>query len=51
MTRNSESPTALFAPPRVVAEAAADGVLTLRSAEPLGAYPPSVVHSVRATVV
>jgi feruloyl-CoA synthase len=39
--------TALFAPPRVRAEAVGpDGVLVLRSAEPLGEYPMSVVHSV-----
>jgi feruloyl-CoA synthase len=36
----------LFAQPRVVASAAGDAVL-LRSAEPLGEYPVSVVHSVR----
>ena len=41
-------PAALFAPPRVHAEAAGpDGALVLRSAEPLGEYPVSVVHSVR----
>src|SRR5579859_5124131 len=41
-------PAALFAPPRVRAEAPGpDGALVLRSAEPLGEYPVSVVHSVR----
>src|SRR5262249_55820305 len=38
---------ALFAAPDVVAEAAGDSWL-LRSAEPLGDYPVSVVHSLRA---
>src|SRR5207248_10157089 len=41
----------LFAPPRVTATAAdaaaGDGAVLLRSAEPLGEYPVSVVHSVR----
>jgi feruloyl-CoA synthase len=38
----------LFAPPRIIAEAADQpGVMLLRSAEPLGAYPVTVVHSVR----
>jgi feruloyl-CoA synthase len=41
--------TPLFTPPRIVAEAADPaGTLILRSAEPLGAYPATVVHSVRA---
>src|SRR3954469_14855928 len=38
----------LFAPPRVVAEERADGALLLRSAEPLGAYAPSMAHVFRA---
>src|SRR5690348_7325973 len=38
----------LFAPPRVVAEERADGALLLRSAEPLGAYAPSMAHLYRA---
>src|SRR4051812_40276836 len=38
----------LFAAPRVVAEERADGALLLRSAEPLGAYAPSMAHVFRA---
>ncbi len=41
------SQTALFAPPDVVAEPAGADCLLLRSAEPLGAYPVSVIHSLR----
>jgi feruloyl-CoA synthase len=38
----------LFARPRIIAEAADQpGVMLLRSAEPLGVYPVTVVHSVR----
>ena len=38
----------LFAPPRIIAEAAdSAGAIVLRSAEPLGEHPVSVVHSVR----
>src|SRR6516225_6558578 len=38
----------LFAPPRIIAEAAdSGGAIVLRSAEPLGEHPVSVVHSVR----
>jgi feruloyl-CoA synthase len=38
----------LFAPPRIISEAADQpGVMLLRSAEPLGVYPVTVVHSVR----
>jgi feruloyl-CoA synthase len=41
----------LFAPPRIVAGPAGpgdpDGTLLLRSADPLGAYPATVVHSAR----
>ena len=44
MTSSAASP--LFAPPRVTAARAGDAVL-LRSAEALGEYPVSVVHSVR----
>jgi feruloyl-CoA synthase len=41
--------TALFAAPSIVAEPPdADGSLLLRSAEPLGDYPATVMHSVRA---
>jgi hypothetical protein len=40
--------TPLFAAPRIVAETAADGSLLLRSADPLGSYPPTVLHSLRA---
>lgn len=44
----SSSGAALFAPPDVVAEpAGGDGGLLLRSAEPLGAHPVSVIHSLR----
>jgi feruloyl-CoA synthase len=39
----------LFAAPRIVADAAGtSGTLILRSADPLGEYPATVVHSVRA---
>ena len=44
MTSSAASP--LFATPRVTAVRDGDAVL-LRSAEPLGEYPVSVVHSVR----
>jgi feruloyl-CoA synthase len=47
MTRNSESQSALFTRPQIVAETGSDGVLLLRSAYPLGQYPVSVVHSLR----
>ena len=46
MTSGPGAAPPLFAQPRVVASAAGDAVL-LRSAEPLGEYPVSVVHSVR----
>src|SRR5262249_46522131 len=39
---------ALFSSPNVVAEPATDGCLVLRSAEPLGDYPITVIHSLRA---
>ena len=38
----------LFTPPRVVAESGPDGSVLLRSAHPLGDYPPTVIHSLRA---
>ena len=39
----------LFAPPRTIAAASGEpGVLLLRSAEELGEYPVTVVHSLRA---
>src|SRR5262245_9809547 len=48
MGGTDSGPTSLFAPPRVWAGAAGpSGALLLRSAEPLGEYPVSVVHSVR----
>jgi feruloyl-CoA synthase len=48
MVEDAALPRPLFAPPRVIAEAAdSDGAILLRSAEPLGEYPVSVVHSVR----
>jgi feruloyl-CoA synthase len=44
------SPTTpeLFAPPRIVAEARPGGALVLRSTDPLGDHPPSLVHAFRA---
>jgi len=52
MTRNTGVPLSLFAPPRITVERAgdsdsADG-LVLRSAEPLGDHPVTVIHSMRA---
>src|SRR5215469_7049868 len=38
----------LFASPDVVCEPAGDGCLLLRSAEPLGGHPVTVIHSLRA---
>ncbi len=38
----------LFAAPRVVAESGPDGSVLLRSADPLGDYPVTVIHSLRA---
>ena len=38
----------LFASPNVVSEDADDGSVVLRSADTLGAYPSTVMHSVRA---
>jgi len=46
MTSSPGAVPPLFAPPRVTAARDGDAVL-LRSAEPLGEYPVSVVHSVR----
>jgi feruloyl-CoA synthase len=40
--------TTLFAAPDVVAEPAGGGCLLLRSAEPLGEHPVTVIHSLRA---
>jgi len=48
MARNDDVPVSLFAPPRITAEPAdQSGVRLLRSAQPLGDYPVTVVHSVR----
>src|SRR4030088_830975 len=48
MVAKAALPQPLFAPPRIIAEAAdSDGAIVLRSAEPLGEYPVSVGHSVR----
>src|SRR5579863_934972 len=38
----------VFAVPNIVSEPAGDGCLLLRSAEPLGEYPRTVLHSLRA---
>jgi hypothetical protein len=38
----------MFAKVRVTAEQAADGTLLLRSADELGDYPVTVLHSLRA---
>ena len=46
MASNTGVPLPLFAPPRITAEQPGDG-LVLRSAEPLGAHPVTVVHSMR----
>ena len=52
MATNAGNAGPLFAPPRIAAvdagEPGADGSLLLRSAEPLGDYPVTVVHSLRA---
>lgn len=51
MPRNASEPRSLFAPPRVTVEKLGDGAtpvgLVLRSAEPLGDYPVTVLHSLR----
>src|SRR5215469_15482007 len=44
----SSTEATLFASPDVVAEPAGDGCLLLRSAEPLGEHPLTVIHSLRA---
>ena len=46
MAGNTGVPLPLFAPPRITAEQPGDG-LVLRSAEPLGAHPVTVIHSMR----
>jgi feruloyl-CoA synthase len=49
MTSNAGTTGPLFAPPRIIADSAGeprgDGSLVLRSAQPLGDYPVTVVHS------
>jgi len=47
MTGGVGSGTPLFALPRITAVGGRNGVVLLRSAEPLGEYPVSAVHSVR----
>ena len=44
----SSAEATLFASPDVVAEPAGDGHVLLRSAEPLGEHPVTVIHSLRA---
>jgi feruloyl-CoA synthase len=44
----TRSTTPLFAPPSIAADTTADGGLLLRSTQPLGDYPATVMHSVRA---
>ena len=44
----SRARATLFASPTVVCEPAGDGCLLLRSAEPLGEHPVTVIHSLRA---
>jgi feruloyl-CoA synthase len=46
MADNTDLPLSLFAPPRITAERPG-GCLVLRSAEPLGDHPVTVVHSLR----
>jgi feruloyl-CoA synthase len=52
MARNTDVPASLFAPPRITVERPRPGALNddivLRSAEALGGYPATVVHSLRA---
>ena len=52
MATNAESAGPLFASPAITAvdadQPGADGSLILRSADPLGDYPMTVVHSLRA---
>jgi feruloyl-CoA synthase len=51
MTSRASTTGSLFAPPRIVASSAgerrSDGSLVLRSSQPLGDYPVTVVHSLR----
>jgi feruloyl-CoA synthase len=51
MTSNVTNTGSLFAPPRIIAgsarETRGDGSLVLRSVQPLGDYPVTVVHSLR----
>jgi feruloyl-CoA synthase len=51
MATNAGVPLTLFAPPRVIAEESGDGAsgsgIVLRSAEPLGDHPVTVLHSLR----
>jgi hypothetical protein len=50
MARNDDAFMSGFASPCIVAEAAAadqPGAMVLRSAEPLGGYPVTVMHSLR----
>ena len=44
----SSAEAMLFASPDVIVEPARDGCLLLRSAEPLGEHPVTVIHSLRA---
>src|SRR5215472_5523705 len=44
---NPRTEAALFAAPDIVAESASDGCVLLRSVEPLGAYPVTVIHALR----
>ncbi|MGY1617458.1 AMP-binding protein [Geodermatophilus sp. SYSU D00691] len=48
MTTSTAERPATFAPPRIEAEQRPDGRLHIRSTEPLGEHPASVVHSFRA---
>jgi feruloyl-CoA synthase len=48
MVMQTGSTAPLFAPPSIVADTTADGGLLLRSTHPLGEYPATVMHSVRA---
>src|SRR3954468_16062573 len=48
MSTSTSEPPVTFAAPRIEAEQRPDGRLVLRSTEPLGEHPVSVVHSFRA---
>jgi hypothetical protein len=48
MLMGSSAEPTLFASPNVVADPVGDGCLLLRSAEPLGEHPVTVIHSLRA---